>query len=117
MTIPFNIRLDLPVVIVYFGVFISSSCTSPFTTEFVVRFMDGVIQHVLRCIQDKECMVVGHRCDGMTSEYTIDDYCPMLITLGACTAALEHTLHCLRRRHIVANAIDACSSVAVRKIL
>jgi len=81
----------LTVLVVYLVVFTAVSCTSPFTSEFVVRFMDGVIQHVLRCIQDKERMLVRHSCGGMTTDYTNGDYRHMSITLGACTAAQDRT--------------------------
>lgn len=117
ITIPFNKHLDLPVLVVYLGLSTAPSCTSLFTTEFVVKFMDRHTQHVLRSIQDKGCTLVGHSCDGAATEYTNEDYCSKLITLGACTAAQEHTPHCIFRRCSVVNTIDACSNVAVRQNL
>jgi hypothetical protein len=59
------------------------------------------------CTQDTQC-TAGLSCDRMIMEYTHDEYCEMLLTLGACnsragTAAREYALRYSGRRHPNAN--------------
>jgi hypothetical protein len=66
------------------------------------------IKRGVRCTQDTQC-TSGLSCDRMIIEYTHDEYCDMLLTLGACnsragSAAPEFALHYPCRRHPDANA-------------
>jgi hypothetical protein len=65
------------------------------------------MKRVVRCTQDTQC-IAGLSCDRMIMEYTHDEYCDMLLTLGACnsragTAVREYALRYPGRRHPDAN--------------
>jgi hypothetical protein len=87
-----------------------SRYTSPSNgvTHFpAVLFVTTVHKRLVRCTQDTQC-TAGLSCDRMITEYTHDEYCDMLLTLGACnsragTAAREYALRYPGRRHPDAN--------------
>jgi hypothetical protein len=54
------------------------------------------IKHIVRCTQDTQC-TARLSCDRMIMEYSHNEYCNMVTTLGACnsragTAAQEYAL-------------------------
>jgi hypothetical protein len=78
-------------------------------------------KRVVWCPQDTQC-TAWLSCDRMAMAYTHDEYCDMLLTLGACnspagTAAREYGLRCLGIRYVVQTLIcfDDWSSVSVRQ--
>jgi hypothetical protein len=64
-------------------------------------------KRVVKCTQDTQ-VTAGLSCDRVIMEYTHDEYCDMLLTLGACnsragTAAREYAIRYPGRRHPDAN--------------
>jgi hypothetical protein len=103
---------------VYFSGYTSPSNGAP---HFSALLFVTTIKRDAACPQDIQCTAEPF-CEKMIMEYTHDECCDMLLTLGACysragTGAREVAVHYSGRRHPDANVIRRLQQHLVRQVV